>query len=172
MAKHKNNVLRIPTKMSRKAELSDVVSIGFFISNSFSPLSWLIRKVTSTSFSETYFKFRDKKLKEGKVFYTDGINICYSGEKNFNRNNKVVAEFMVQANKQLHIELMNECYRNAGIKHGFLKQIFKPKDRFNVIEWMSTILKDQEPNWTQKETKDIKSKDILEHLSKIDNINN
>jgi hypothetical protein len=165
MAKHNNNILRIPTKMYRKADIDEVISVGFFVSKDFSPISWLIRKITKTPFSEIYFKFRDKKLKQGKIFYTNGINIEFLSENIFDKNNKTIAEFPIQVNKALHEEFLNECYKNAGIKYNVLQKVFKPKNRFNPKEWLFYLIEDKNQKWTETEPSKIKDKEFFDYLT-------
>lgn len=172
MAKHKNNVLRIPTKMYRKGNTDEVFTIGFHVSKDFSPISWLIRKIKKIPFSEVCVKFRDKKMKQAKVFHTNGIDVSYSGEKNFDKNNKTIAEFPIQVNSEFYLEFLTECFKNANINHGFLKQIFKPKEYFNVLEWITIAIQEKKPDWTDKDPKQVKAKDIYDYFCKLLNVNN
>lgn len=166
MAKHNNNVLRIPTKTYRKADIDDVLSVGFFISKDFSPISWLIRKLTNKPYSDFYFKFRDKKLKDGKIFYTNGINLEYLSEKIFSKNNKIIAEIAIQVNKALYEEFLNECYRNAGIKYTVFQKIARPKNWFNPKEWTFYLIEDKNPDWSNKDPKKINDKELFDFLVK------
>lgn len=172
MARHNNKVLRMPTKNYRKANSDEVFMVGFHVSRDFSPISWLIRKIKKLPFSEISVKFRDKKMKQAKVFHTEGINVCYSGENNFDKNNKTVSEFPIQVNAEFYKEFLNECFKHANVKHGFLRQIFKPKEYFNILEWLTIAIQEKKPDWTLKDPKEVKAKDIFEHFLKLMSVNN
>jgi hypothetical protein len=164
MAKHNNNVLRMPARQYRPATSDKVFFVGFCVDRGFHPLAWLFRLVSNTKFSKIYVRFKDTKNKQGKVFYKDGMSVNYFFEKNFDKNFKIVKEFAVQVNAQFHDDFLNECFKHANVEYNLFNKLFKPKTWFNVLEWLGFAIELTTPNWSKKKLNKITSKDIYNHF--------
>jgi hypothetical protein len=157
MAKHNNNILRMPSKTYRKSTMDDIFVLGFCVHKGFSPLSWIVRLMRNLPYSHICVKFRDKKFKQAKVFYNDGININFSAEKNFDKNHKTVVEYPIQVNTEFCQEFLNECFRHANVKYN----IFNRKKRLKIYEWLTAAIQEKDENWTKLNSKKVTHRDLF-----------